>query len=121
MEGFDCSKIFTSEEVLAGDEFVFTMHCSSCLEVRYRLTDTEWAWAWAWASAMRGKYSIIDFIDRNTVDGVLTADIMNMSRALDDDCFGVGKAVNLSDDTALQKLFFLCYREDYDGRDNNEI
>ena len=117
MDDFDCSKIFTSEEVLAGDEFIFTMHCSSCLEVRYRLTEVEWAWA----SAMRGKYSIIDFIDRNTVDGVLIADIMNMSQALDEDCFGVGKAVNLSDDTALQKLFFLCYREDYDGRDNDEI
>lgn len=117
MEGFDCNRIFTSEEVLAGNEFIFEMHCGSCLEVRYRITEEEWAWA----SAMRGKYVIVDFIDRNTVDGVLYADIMEMSKALDDDCYGAGKAVNLPDDTALQKLFFLCYREDYDGRDNDEI
>ena len=117
MEGFDCNRIFTSEEVLAGNEFIFEMHCGSCLEVRYRITEEEWAWA----SAMRGKYVIVDFIDRNTVEGVLTADIMEMSKALDDDWPGVGKAVNLSDSSALQKLFFLCYREDCEGRDNDEI
>ena len=117
MEGFDCNKIFTSEEVLAGNESIFDDHCSCAGYVRYRLTKEDWEWV----AFVRGRYVIADFIDNNTVDGVLNADIDEMSKALDEDWPGVGKAVNLSDATALQKLFFLCYREDYDGRDNNEI
>ena len=71
-----------------------------------------------------GLYCIADYINQNTVvlkDGRRVTEFYfkDMSRALDDDCMSAGKAVMLSDDKALQKLFFLCYDE-YASDDEEE-
>ena len=61
---------------------------------------------------VNGRYSIADYINKNTdSEGVTTFYPEEFSKALDDDCGGCGKAVCLSDETALQKIFFCCYQE----------
>ena len=112
---FDGNKIFTSEEVLAGDEFIFDDHKMCTDHINYKLTEGEWGWV----EFITGKYCIADYVRKNTVvdkngDRIFTCYPDEMSKALDDDNAGWGKATMLGDDTALQMLFFLCYREDTD-------
>ena len=88
--------------------------------LKYKLTEDEWGWM----KFVRGRYSIADYIDSNTEDGITTFDAIEFSVALDDDwngggkavmlsaCGGCGKAVMLSDDTALQAIFFCGYDEE---------
>lgn len=109
---YDNDHIFTSKEVLDGDESLFNRWKESSDHVKYKLTEDEWGWV----DFIRGKYCIADYINRNTTvmkDGRRVTEFYfgDMSRALDDDCKGAGKAVMLSDDAALQRIFFDCYDE----------
>ena len=101
-----------SKDILAADD-LYTLKeefCSYGQAFTYQLTDDELSWL----DFVTGKYGIADWIHERLVGDLLTFDCSeSMSRALDDDCENAGKAVCLSDDTALQKLFFWLYSEDY--------
>lgn len=103
-------KHYTSDEILAMDDFY------SDFPFTYQLTQGEIGWL----EFITGKYSIADYI-RNNCNGdmVLTVrDEIDLSNAMDDDCKGYGKAVMLSDDTALQKIFFYLYCEGLSNEDD---
>ena len=103
----DPDKTFTSDEILKGDSNILDDYSSLIGYMKYKPTSGEIAWS----KYIRGKYSIADFFERNLASGgVLTIDFDEMTKALDEDMPGKGKAVNLSDDSALQKIFFLTYR-----------
>jgi hypothetical protein len=108
--------MYSSEQILAMDDlYELQEKASSGIPIEYQLTQGEKGWL----DFIRGKYSIVDYVDENTSPwhgvSVLTIhDDMAMSQALDDDCKGWGKATMLSDDTALQKLFFWLYTESED-------
>ena len=104
-------KIYTSDDIEKKDDLYDLQEMgSSGIPIKYQMTKGEIEWY----RFILGKYSIADFIDDNTTgDFLLTIDDENgMSRALDDDCNGFGKAVMLSDDSALQKIFFWLYQEE---------
>lgn len=83
--------------------------CCSGLEYKYQMTDDELGWL----DFIRGKYSIADYLDEQMgEDNIVTLDDQ-LTKHLDDDCEGMGKAVMLSDDTDLQAIFFYCYQGDY--------
>ena len=82
--------------------------------IHYQMTPGELDWL----DFVRGRYSIADWIDAHLDGDILTLDD-TFSAALEDDCGGTGLAVCLSDDTALQRLFFWCYSEPY-KEDENE-
>ena len=97
-------KTYTSKEILKRDDLYDIQESGT---VRYRLTDGELGWI----DFVRSRYSIADYLDDNMEDNVVTMESHELSQALDDDCHGFGKGVCLSDDTALQKLFFWLYTE----------
>ena len=104
-----------SDDILAADDLYELQEEFCCYgnSFTYQLTLGELGWL----DFVRGRYSIADWIDSNLNGDLLTFDTPDrMSRALDDDCLGAGKAVCLSDDTALQKLFFWMFSE-YEGED----
>ena len=102
-------RLFTEKEILED------VDCPDWAEefsidggIYYKLSDGENQWL----DFVRGRYSIADYIDDNTdSDGLTRFDTFEFSKALDDDCGGFGKAVCLSHDTALQKIFFYGYME----------
>jgi len=105
--------LYTSEQILKYSEdhddfFMFDDDFSLMGGLKYTLTEAENQWL----EFVRGRYCIADYIIDNTDDnGVTTFDSDEFSKALDNDCGGCGKAVCLSDDTALQMIFFYGYRE----------
>lgn len=107
---------FTSQEILSelakdDDFFLFDDAFSCCEKVEYKLTEAENGWL----DFVRGRYSIHDYIVDNTDEnGVTSFDPYEFSPILDDDGMA-GKAVCLSDDTALQAIFFYGYREDLEA------
>jgi hypothetical protein len=108
-----------SDDILAADELHTLQEefCSYGQVFTYQLTADEMVWL----DFVRGRYSIADWIDSNSNGDLLTFNSAeSMSKALDEDCQDAGKAVCLSDDTALQKLFFWLYVDygQYDG--NND-
>lgn len=107
-------KIYTSEEILqAEDLYNIQDFASSGITIKYQLTQGEIGWV----DFVRGRYSIADYIDANTQDDILSITCTHeLSKNLDYDCMNAGKAVCLSDDSALQRLFFWLYTED-DGGD----
>ena len=101
-------KIHTSESLKAQDHeweenFHYQLECGE----KYKLTDGESEWLYNW---VRGKYEIADHLIGNIEedengDSIYTVDCWGMGEALDaDQCFP--KAVMLSDDSALQGIFF---------------
>ena len=108
--------MYSSKQILDADDlYDIQEHCSSGLPIEYQLTKDELGWL----DFVRGKYSIADYVDENIspwhgVTVLTIHDHVEMSQALDDDCGGWGKATCLSDDTALQKLFFWLYSETED-------
>lgn len=108
------TEFYTSDEILATDDLYDIQENGFC---RYQLTDDELSWL----RFVRGRYSIADVIDENMtaatdIDGnwqygIVYLESDEISRALDDDCGHYGKAVCLSDDTALQKILFWLYNE----------
>ena len=96
--------MYTSEQILAMDDLYELQEIGS---VQYKLTDDENEWL----DFIRGKYSIADYLDQNMTENYVEIESSGMSEALDEDCQGMGKGVCLSDDTALQKIFFWLYME----------
>ena len=119
---------YTSEEILADKDIAFyniPERVSSGMPIHYIIADEEWGWM----EFVEGKYTIHDYIMENLtwVDpedpeaefqvAVLTITCADeLSRALDADCGGAGKAACLADDTALQAIFFSLYQEDWNER-----
>jgi len=119
---------YTSEEILSDKDIAFyniPERVSSGMPIHYIIADEEWGWM----KFVEGKYTIHDYIMENLtwVDpddpeaefqvAVLTINCADeLSRALDADCGGAGKAACLSDDTALQAIFFSLYQEDWNER-----
>ena len=120
---------YTSQQILADKDIAFyeiaERVCSSAIPIEYVLDDAEWGWM----EFVKGKYTIHDYIMENTkweepedpeapdlipVFTIACAD--ELSRALDADCGGAGKAVCLSEDTALQAICFSLYNEDWEER-----
>lgn len=100
-------KIYTSKEVLSENDLaVYDLQdsfLSSGTPFKYKLTESEYDWA----LFIKNKYSISDFVLKNTDENkIMTFNCsFELNEALQND--GINhKAVMLSDDTALQKLFF---------------
>lgn len=107
-------KIYTSDEILAMDDLYGIQDKVMCsgLEIKYQMTEGEIKWY----HFINGKYSIADYIHNNSVineNGFILTINSEMSKYLDDDCKGLGKAVMLSDDSALQKIIFWVYDGSY--------
>lgn len=102
-------EVFNSKEILEKEDLYDLQESfSSCgRSFQYILTKDELHWL----DFVRGRYSIAEWIDENLNDDILTFVFPgDLSQALSDD--GVQfKAVCLSDDTALQKLFFWLSEE----------
>ena len=107
-------KTYTSEDILndPNEETIYSLQdtfSGSGIAFKYQLTEEEYNWA----VFNKGKYSINDYIldntDKNKV--VTFNDPCELSEVLEAD--GIPhKAVMLSDDTALQKLFFYLSNND---------
>jgi len=101
---------YTSAEVLSSEDLydiAEAVRCS-CSGIKYRMAEDELGWL----GFVRGRYAIADYILENIEGDVLTIpDSFGLSKALDDDNRGWGKATCLSDETALQRVFFWCYDE----------
>jgi len=98
-------KVYRSEEILNTEELykLQDSFSSSGTPFKYQLTDGEIGWA----KFNKGKYCINDFVLKNTDEkNILTFNCpFELSEALVNDD-SPNKAVMLSDETALQKLFF---------------
>lgn len=108
--------LYTSDQILKMDD-LYDLQCtfsSSGIPFRYEMTEAEHQWL----NHVRGRYSIASWIINNiSHENTILFDCpFGMSEALDDDQMP-SKAVMLSDDTALQKLFFWLYNEG----SNNDI
>ena len=101
-------KIHTSESLKAQDHeweenFHYQLECGE----KYKLTPGESEWLYDW---VRGRYVIADHLIENIEedengDSIYTVDCLGMGEALEaDQTFP--KAVMLSDDSALQGIFF---------------
>lgn len=102
--------LYTSAEIL-GQEDLYEIQervCSSGQTVRYEMTPAELEWL----EFVDGKYSIADYL-RSSIDenNTVELDAEGLTEALEADCPMAGKAVCLSDDTALQRLCFWLWRE----------
>ena len=93
--------IHTSESLKAQDGDYENYHYQLEDGEQYRLTEDELHWL----DFVRGRYSIADHIDQNTTDGIYTMDSYGLGEALGETGM-FPKAVCLSDDTALQAIFF---------------
>lgn len=107
--------LFTHDEIQTelkkGDFFLFDDAISSYGYIEYKLTDSEKQWM----EFVRNRYSIFDYIQENTDEhGVTKFYTDELSKALDDDCGGFGKATCLSDESSLQAICFYLYCDDYD-------
>lgn len=107
-------KIYGSEEILADPTGIQELD-----EIKYRMTAGEVGWL----SFIRGRYSIADYlfsVFEEEEDGsvILTIDYWDMSKALSEDTGTSGKAVMLSDDTALQAIFFYNFIEHQGGHES---
>lgn len=92
-----------SEYSLISDAFSF------CGYIDYKLSEGEKQWL----KFVTNRYSIADYIIKNTNydTGYTRFYPLEFSKILDEDCKGFGKAVCLSDETALQAIFFYGYNE----------
>ena len=98
-------KQYTSDEILQAEDLyeLQDTFSSSAIPFQYQMTKGEIEWA----NLLRHRYAINDWVLENMdTNGVLTFnDPMDLKEALEADGTHP-KAVMLSDDTALQKLFF---------------
>jgi hypothetical protein len=105
-------RVYTSDEILA-DPYI-THDAMESGSMRYKLTVDEIGWL----GFVSGRYCIADCLNEclsidDDENYIVDLDIFDMSKALkDDDC--QPKAVCLSDDTALQHIFFYNYLDDTD-------
>jgi len=99
------NKIYTSDEILNKDDLyeLQDSFSSSGIPFKYQITEDELQWA----NFIKGKYCIADFV-LNNIDkkGILHFNCpFELIEAIENDGMN-NKAVMLSDETALQKLFF---------------
>jgi len=110
-------RIYTSEEILALEDLYQLQEDSANRGYpEYMLTHGEVEW---WQFVF-GKYSISDYMDEFTYEDdygnlILKLDAEAMGKALTEDGM-FPKAVCLSDDTALQRIFFWCAMEQEGAR-----
>jgi hypothetical protein len=93
-------ELYTSEEILNMEDLPSSVRTDT---VRYQMTDEEMQWY----NFVKGRYGIADYIHENTDgQGIISLnDRGRLSKILEED--GIrNKAVCLSDETALQKIFF---------------
>lgn len=102
------NKIYQSKEIIEAEDLYQIQDdvCCTCIGIKYQMTKQELQWL----NFVKGRYSIADYILERLNDDILKIDD-ELSRYLDYDCKGAGKAVCLSDDSALQRIFFWCYSE----------
>ena len=93
--------IHTSESLKKQDGDFENFHYQLEDGEQYRLTESELGWL----DFVSGRYAIASHICDNMLDGVYTMDNLALGSSLDDDGM-FPKAVCLSDDTALQAIFF---------------
>ena len=98
--------IHTSESLKSQDGDYENFHYQLEDGQQYRLTDGELGWL----DFVSGRYSIADHLNDNMVEGVYTMDCYGLGEALDETGM-FPKAVCLSDDTALQAIFFYSASE----------
>ena len=98
--------IHTSESLKSQDGDYENFHYQLEDGEQYRLTDGELSWL----DFVSGRYSIADHLNDNMVEGVYTMDSYGLGEALDETGM-FPKAVCLSDDTALQAIFFYSASE----------
>jgi hypothetical protein len=98
-------KTYNSKQILKKEDLydLQDSFASSGIAFKYQLTEGEYNWA----LFIKNKYCISDFVLKNTDENkVLTFNCpFELSEALNNDGIEY-KAVMLSDETALQKLFF---------------
>ena len=97
--------IYTSKQIIESEDLyeLQDTFSSSCTQFKYKITEGEIQWA----KFNKGKYSINDWVLNNIdKEGFLVFNCpFELSECLQND--GIDhKAVMLSDETALQKLFF---------------
>ena len=106
----DIKTHYTSAEVLSNPENTQDAFCS-CDGLSYEMTESELQWI----DFIKGTYSIADYLVDNMHVNEQGKSIVNInsdfSRVLDMDNDGSGKALLLSDNTALQAIFFYNYQE----------
>tara|TARA_B110000902_G_C13757915_1_gene379377 strand:+ start:43 stop:351 length:309 start_codon:yes stop_codon:yes gene_type:complete len=98
--------IHTSESLKSQDGDYENFHYQLEDGEQYRLTDGELGWL----DFVGGRYSIADHLEDNMVEGVYTMDSYGLGEALDETGM-FPKAACLSDDTALQAIFFYSAKE----------
>jgi hypothetical protein len=99
--------VHTSESLKAKDTKFENFHYQLNDGEKYELSEGELEWL----EFINGKYSIADHLRTNMVGNVYTVDTFGMSEALEAD--GIShKAVMLSDDSALQAIFFYSNHND---------
>ena len=104
-------QVFISSDILDADDLyeLQELGCSAGLSIQYQLTQAELGWL----KFVKGRYAIADYISSNmTESGVLTINAYQLTEAMEADCGGAGKAVMLSDGTALQRICFWLYSPD---------
>ena len=101
-------KLYTEEQILEDiDCPAWTEDFGIMGGIRYKLSKEEDVWL----NFVKGRYCIANYICDNTDEnGITTFESMVFSPILDGDGMR-GKAVCLSDKTALQKIFFYGYTE----------
>tara|TARA_R110002096_G_scaffold227879_1_gene417251 strand:- start:21 stop:329 length:309 start_codon:yes stop_codon:yes gene_type:complete len=98
--------IHTSESLKSQDGDYENFHYQLEDGQQYRLTDGELGWL----DFVGGRYSIADHLEDNMVEGVYTMDSYGLGEALEETGM-FPKAVCLSDNTALQAIFFYSAQE----------
>ena len=98
-------KVYNSQQILEMEDLYKLQEdfCSFGIPFQYQMTDGEIGWY----NFVKNRYCIADFIEKNSDGNFLLTfnDYEELVRVLkDDDCNY--KAVMLSDNTALQRLFF---------------
>ncbi len=98
------NKVYTSEDILESmDQGSYEFLENGV--IKYQMTKGEMQWL----KFVTNRYSIADLIWDNLDDDIVTLDTHEFSQALDNDNQGSGKATCLSDDSALQAIFFVGY------------
>ena len=101
----EIKKNFSSAEVLENPELTQEA-MSLCGELKYTLTEGEMQWL----QFVKDRYCIYDYIIERLDGNILHIDTEFSEAIGNDDCGG--KAVCLSDDSALQAIFFYNFDED---------
>jgi hypothetical protein len=104
-------KFYTSEDILRAEDLYQLQNSfsSSGIPFQYKMTPEEISWY----HVIKNKYYIAEWITENADDEMILTfdDPFNLSQTLRDDTMAP-KAAMLSDETALQRLFFWLYNED---------